>query len=60
MPCWRTSEAVAKGASVANQVAAIDVPATHQGRVRPATKNSSMLVPARRVNQNPMVSVTAP
>ena len=37
-PWRRTSAAVASGASVANQVAAIEVPASHQGSDRPATK----------------------
>ena len=34
-------DAVASGASVANQVAAIEVPAIHHGRLRPAMKYSS-------------------
>ena len=38
MPCWRTRAAVARGASLANQVAAMEVPASHQGRERPAMK----------------------
>ena len=59
-PCCRTSEAVARGASIANQVAAIDVPASHQGSERPATKYSSTLRPARRANQKPSDSVTSP
>ena len=37
-PCLRTRAAVARGASVANQVAAMEVPASHQGSERPATK----------------------
>ena len=60
IPCCRTSEAVARGASVANHVAAMEVPATHQGSVLPATKYSSMFWPARRENQKPSVSVIAP
>ena len=37
-PCRRTNAAVARGASLANQVAAIEVPAIHHGSDRPATK----------------------
>ena len=37
-PCRRTRAAVASGASVANHVAAMDVPASHQGSERPAMK----------------------
>ena len=47
-------------AALVAEVAAMDVPATHHGRVRPATKYSSMLWLARPVNQKPMVSVMAP
>jgi hypothetical protein len=47
-------------ASVAKKVAAIEVPANHHGSERPATKYSSMFCPARRVNQKPRTSVTAP
>jgi hypothetical protein len=37
-----------RGVSTENEVATIDVPASHQGRLRPETKNSAVEEPARR------------
>jgi hypothetical protein len=42
MPLLLTKAVIARGASVANQVAAIEVPKSHQGKLRPATKKSSI------------------
>jgi hypothetical protein len=36
------------GVSTENEVATIDVPASHHGRFRPETKNSVVEEPARR------------
>ena len=38
MPSVATSPAIARGVSAAKVVATIDVPASHQGRVRSAAK----------------------
>ncbi len=53
MPCVATMPVTASGVSAANVVATIEVPAIHQGRVRPERKYSVMSVPARRWNQSP-------
>ncbi len=47
IPLRRTSSVTMNGVSAAKPVAAIEVPATHQGRERPLRKKSSMLRPAR-------------
>ena len=47
IPLSRAIFDTARGVSAANVVATIEVPASHQGRLRPATKNSLMLRPAR-------------
>ena len=44
---------VCSGVSDAKLVASIEVPASHHGMERPATKNSVMLLPARRENHSP-------
>jgi hypothetical protein len=48
MPLRATSSVTASGVSAAKVVATIEVPASHQGRLRPERKNSSVLLPARR------------
>ena len=47
-PCSRTKLVAASGASVANEVAAMEVPAIHQGSDRPDRKKSPTDRPARR------------
>jgi hypothetical protein len=47
-PLRATISVTASGVSAANVVATIEVPASHHGRFRPATKYSSVLSPARR------------
>jgi hypothetical protein len=59
MPSVATSPAIASGVSAANVVATIEVPASHQGRERPATKNSSLERPARREWARPYASIAA-
>src|SRR4051812_39825590 len=51
-PCLRTMSVTSKGVSLANVVATIDSPASHQGTDRPETKNSVVLLPARRPKNN--------
>ena len=48
-PLVATISVTARGVSAANVVATIEVPASHQGSDRPATKNSEVSLPARRV-----------
>ncbi len=48
IPFRATSSVTASGVSAAKVVATIEVPASHQGRLRPERKNSSTLLPARR------------
>ena len=57
MPSVATSPAMASGVSAAKVVATIEVPASHQGSVRPARKNCSGLDPARRACRAPQASV---
>jgi hypothetical protein len=45
--------------STLNVVAAIEVPASHQGSERPLTKNSTRPPLARRASQIPIASVPA-
>ena len=47
MPFFATKPVTASGVSAANVVATIDVPASHQGTLRPERKNSVVLLPAR-------------
>jgi hypothetical protein len=47
-PFLATISVTASGVSAAKVVATIDVPASHHGRLRPATKYSPVLSPARR------------
>ena len=47
-PSWRTYSVTASGVSAANVVATMELPTTHQGRLRPDRKYSLMLLPARR------------
>jgi imidazolonepropionase-like amidohydrolase len=58
-PVLATRPAIARGVSAAKVVATIDVPAIHQGRLRPAAKNSTLLVPARRACHAPHASAPA-
>ena len=48
MPLRATMPVTASGVSAANVVATIDVPASHQGTLRPERKNSLVLPRARR------------
>ena len=57
--CSRTQPAMSNGVSDANDVATIDVPAIHQGRLRPEMKNSFVLLPARRASSIPIPIETA-
>lgn len=59
MPCVRTQPVTTNGVSTENDVATIDVPANHQGRLRPETKNSCVEELARRTKYNPTASVNA-
>ena len=47
MPFFATNPVTASGVSAANVVATIEVPASHQGTLRPERKNSLVLLPAR-------------
>ena len=47
MPSLATMPVTASGVSAENDVATIDVPSSHQGRLRPLRKYSEMLLPAR-------------
>jgi hypothetical protein len=53
MPPVATRPAIASGVSAAKVVATIDVPASHQGRLRPAAKKASVVSEARRACQAP-------
>jgi hypothetical protein len=48
IPWVRTMPVTRSGVSTEKEVATIDVPASHHGRLRPETKNSVVEVPARR------------
>ena len=48
MPSLATMPVTARGVSAAKVVATIDVPAIHQGSVRPDRKYSAISLPARR------------
>jgi hypothetical protein len=48
MPSLMTMPLTASGVSDENDVATIEVPSSHQGRLRPLTKYSETLRPARR------------
>jgi hypothetical protein len=48
MPRVRTIPVTKSGVSTENEVATIEVPASHHGRFRPDTKNSAVDDPARR------------
>ena len=48
-PLDATMPVTASGVSAAKVVATMDVPASHQGRDRPDTKNSDTFFPARLV-----------
>ena len=48
MPWSATSWVTASGVSAAKVVATMLVPASHQGRLRPEVKYSTILPPARR------------
>ena len=54
MPSSRTAPATNSGVSEENVVATIEVPATYQGRERPATKKSAVPALARRAKPMPM------
>ena len=47
IPLRATKPVTTSGVSAANVVATIDVPASHQGTLRPERKNSVVLLPAR-------------
>ena len=47
-PCCATISVTASGVSAAKVVATMEVPASHQGRLRPARKKSSVEPLARR------------
>ncbi len=57
MPLRATIPVTASGVSAANEVATIDVPASHQGAFRPERKNSLVLPRARREYSSPIPSV---
>jgi hypothetical protein len=59
MPSVATRPAIASGVSAAKVVATIEVPASHQGSERPATKNSALELPARRACASPYPSIAA-
>ncbi len=46
-PSLTTMPVTARGVSDENDVATMDVPSSHQGRLRPLRKYSEMLFPAR-------------
>ena len=54
MPFVRTSAVTASGASVANHVAAIEVPKSHHGKLRPATKKSVIFFELCFTTKTPM------
>ena len=57
---WRATNSVtAKGVSAAKVVATIEVPASHQGKVRPPTKYSFTDDPARREKARPITAAKA-
>jgi hypothetical protein len=53
IPSVATSPAIARGVSAAKVVATIEVPASHQGSVRPATKKASVFFDALRACHAP-------
>src|SRR5688572_29542198 len=58
IPLRATNPATASGVSAANVVATIEVPASHQGRLRPLRKKSSTLRPPRFEYHRPMAAET--
>ncbi len=58
MPFFATSSVTASGVSAAKVVATMEVPASHQGRLRPERKNSWTLDPARRAKNTPMKALS--
>jgi len=59
IPSVATSPAMASGVSAAKVVATIEVPASHQGRVRPAAKKASVFLDALRACHAPQPKVRA-
>src|SRR6188508_1438165 len=56
MPLRATRPATARGVSAAKVVATIEVPASHQGRLRPVRKNSLTLRPPRDEYHTPIAA----
>ena len=59
MPPEATIPVTANGVSAAKVVATIEVPASHQGKRRSATKKLSTLAAARRRNQTPSATANS-
>ena len=59
IPCVRTNPVMRSGVSTEKEVATIEVPASHHGKLRPETKNSAVDEPARRTNHRPTARESA-